>query len=129
MNLQCEIGLRIRRLRLSKSMTQEELAKKVGYTSRSSINKIEKGMVDLPRSKIVELADALDTTASYLMGWDEEEQSPVSPLDGFHLQMLSSPHSANSPNRQKLIDWAMSVPEDKVEPVLQALETILAILK
>lgn len=129
MNLQCEIGLRIRRLRLSKSMTQEELAKKVGYTSRSSINKIEKGMVDLPRSKIVELADALDTTASYLMGWDEEEQSPSSPLDGFHLQMLSSPDSANSPNRQKLIDWAMSVPEDKVEPVLQALETILAILK
>lgn len=79
MNIQYEVGLRIRRLRLSKAMTQDELAKKVGYTSRSSINKIEKGMVDLPRSKIVELADALDTTASYLMGWEEEE-TPSDPL-------------------------------------------------
>lgn len=75
MDLQHEIGLRIRYLRSQLNMTQEELAKKAGYTSRSSINKIEKGLVDLPRSKIVEIADALNTTASYLMGWDEEEKT------------------------------------------------------
>ena len=34
---------RIKRLRIEKEMSQEELALKCGYTSRSTINKIEKG--------------------------------------------------------------------------------------
>lgn len=105
MNYQCEIGLRIRRLRISKSMTQDELAKKVGYTSRSSINKIEKGMVDLPRSKIVELADALDTTASYLMGWEEAESpSPEKP--------------ELSEGELELVELFRKIPEDQQNLVL-----------
>lgn len=52
-------------------MTQEELAKKLGYKSRSSINKIEIGENDIPQSKIALFAKALDTTPAYLMGWDE----------------------------------------------------------
>ena len=32
---------RIKRLRIEKEMSQEELALKCGYTSRSTINKIE----------------------------------------------------------------------------------------
>lgn len=34
-----------------------------------------------------------------------------------------------SENRRKLIEWARTVPEDKVDSVLQALQSILAILK
>ena len=37
-----ELGNRIHLLRKKNNYTQEELALKVGYTSRSSINKIEK---------------------------------------------------------------------------------------
>lgn len=59
---------RIRRRRQELELSQEDLAKKVGYTSRSSIAKIESGHVDLPQSKIVEFAHALDTTVGYLMG-------------------------------------------------------------
>ena len=66
------IGIRIKELRQNLKMTQEELALRSGYTSRSSINKIEKGLVDLPRSKIVEIAEALNTTPAYLMGWEKE---------------------------------------------------------
>ena len=46
------LGTRIKRLRESKSMTQDELAQKMGYKSRSSINKIELDLSDLPQSKI-----------------------------------------------------------------------------
>ena len=53
-------------------MSQEELAKKIGYKSKSSINKIELGFRVLTQSKIKTIADALDTTPSYIMGWDEE---------------------------------------------------------
>ena len=41
-----EIGRRIRELRIKKGMSQEQLAKAVGYTSdnsRSTINKVEQG--------------------------------------------------------------------------------------
>ena len=67
-----EFGFRVRNLRLNyppKGMSQEELAIKAGYTSRSSINKIELGLIDVPQSKIIMLADALGCTPAYLMGW------------------------------------------------------------
>lgn len=63
------MGNKIKNLRIKKGFTQEELAKKMGYTSRSTINKIEKGLVDLPQSKLVELAKILNTTPLYLFGW------------------------------------------------------------
>ncbi len=52
-------------------MTQEELALKLNYKSISSINKIEASGRGLPQSKIVAIAKALNTTPSYLMGWDD----------------------------------------------------------
>jgi len=58
----------IRKLREEKGMSQDELARLTGYTSRSSIAKIEKGEVDLPQSKIIELAKVLGTTPGELMG-------------------------------------------------------------
>lgn len=65
-------GERILKLRTEKGMTQDELAQKLGYKSRSSIAKIENGARDVPRSQIVDLAKALDTTPSVLMGWEDE---------------------------------------------------------
>lgn len=64
---------RIRLRREELNMSQEELALKLGYKSRSSINKIEMGKSDIAQSKISAFADALDTTVSYLMGWESEE--------------------------------------------------------
>lgn len=52
-------GENIKRLRLAKDMSQEELAKALGYENRSSINKIELGKNDMPRNKIVRAAQVL----------------------------------------------------------------------
>lgn len=65
-----ELYRNIKKLRLENKLSQEELAKKVGYTDRSSIAKIEKGEFDLPQSKIFAFAEALGVTASRLMGED-----------------------------------------------------------
>lgn len=71
------IGERIRHRRIELNMTQDELAKKVGYASRSSINKIEAAR-ELPSRKIVAMAKALECSPSYLMGWiAEDDSSPV----------------------------------------------------
>ena len=62
------IADRIQYLRKTKGMSQEELAQKTGYKSRTSIAKIEKGLVDLPQSKIALFAKALNVDTEVLMG-------------------------------------------------------------
>ena len=55
-----ELGNKIRRRRIELGMTQHELALRSGYTSRSSINKLELGHVDPSLTKLYELAEALE---------------------------------------------------------------------
>lgn len=73
-----ELYQKIRFLREQLNMSQDELAKKTGYTSRTSIAKIEAGKIDLPQSKIALFANALNTTVAQLMGW---ETQPVPSLN------------------------------------------------
>lgn len=75
-----EIGARIKAMREAMDMSQEMLAEKVGYKSRSSINKIEMGKNDIVQSTIKKIADALDTTPAYIMGWNEANSMPVKNL-------------------------------------------------
>lgn len=73
-----KIGDRIRYRREELEMSQDELARRLGYKSRSSINKIEKDASGLPQTKIVAIASALKTTPAYIMGWEEEiKKNPV----------------------------------------------------
>ena len=65
------IGNNIKARRTALKMTQEELAAKMGYKSKSTINKIELGINDIPQSKIVKFAEVLQTTPKALMGWEE----------------------------------------------------------
>ena len=62
---------RIKSAREDLKLTKRELAKRIGV-HESSINKYEKGLVDIPLSKISELARVLKVTEAYLMGWEEK---------------------------------------------------------
>lgn len=70
-----DIGKRIREKREALGITQEELAVRLGYKNKSTIAKIENGTNDIVQSKVVEFANALNTSVSYLMGWKEELQA------------------------------------------------------
>ena len=63
-----DLSGRIRQRREQLGLSQEELAARMGYRSKSSITKLEKGINDLPRAKLEELAAALNTTPAWLMG-------------------------------------------------------------
>ena len=65
------IGDRIRSRREELGISQHELAVKLGYKSRSSINKIELNSQNLTQSKIKAIADALGVSPAYIMGWEE----------------------------------------------------------
>lgn len=74
---------RIRSRRIELDMTQDEVARKLGYRSRSTIAKIEAGESDIPQSKIEAFAQVLDTSPAYLMGWTDNVNGfpPASPKD------------------------------------------------
>lgn len=74
-----EIGRRIKEIRRSKEMSQEELGRKIGVT-RATINKYEYGQVNFPRDRIELLSKALNVTPSYLLGWDDDMLAEYVPV-------------------------------------------------
>ena len=89
-NTTMTIGERIKLRREELQITQEELAQKLGYKSRSSINKIELGGNELTQRKIMDIAHALQTTPSYIMGWldDVVTEEPTPKRKGVVIPVL-----------------------------------------
>lgn len=91
------IGDRIKKRRESFiDFSQEKLAKMVGYSGRSSINKIElnKGKVDI--DMIVPFAKALKTSPAYLMGWvDDPELTHEETLKLEEMRTMQNPKHDN----------------------------------
>lgn len=64
-----KFGMRVKHYRTLRGMTLQELADKTGYTSLSTVGKIEKGKVDVSTSKVQEIADALEVSPLDLLGY------------------------------------------------------------
>ena len=58
---------RIRQLRIANGLTQDELARAVGYSDKSMMGHIELGKVDLSLTKVAAIAQALHTTPKELL--------------------------------------------------------------
>lgn len=66
-----DMGSKIQKLRLEKGLTLEQLGDKVGV-GKSTVRKWENGMIaNMRRDKIAKIADALEVSPAYLMGWEE----------------------------------------------------------
>ena len=61
-----KLGEKIKEIRLEQGMTQEEFAKELGYTSKSTINKIEKGVNDISYDKLQLLIQKFDLEVNEL---------------------------------------------------------------
>lgn len=66
------LGDLIKQKREQLGLSQEELARILGYKHKSSINKIELGLADVPRTKVPAFAKALGMTAVEFSGWSEK---------------------------------------------------------
>ena len=65
------LAKRLKELRRERKMTLEELAVAVG-TSRQTVHRYENGTItNIPRERVMALAEALGTTPSELMGWSD----------------------------------------------------------
>lgn len=66
-----EMGEKIKYLREKAGMTLEELGQKVGV-GKSTVRKWETGQIaNMRRDKISKIANALDVSPAYLMGWTD----------------------------------------------------------
>lgn len=64
------VGERIKSARESKGLSQEELAKRMGYAGKSSVCKAETWGDNITTTKVVKFANALGVSFEYLMGWE-----------------------------------------------------------
>ena len=93
------LGSKIKALREAKNISQEELAHKLGYKSRSTVNKIEMGINEIPLSKLKKLCDILETDTQSLL-------------------------SATNNEINELYSILTSLPNDKIEAVLEFVKKI-----
>ncbi len=102
-----EIGQIIKRRREELGISQEELALKAGYKSRSSINKIEVDGRGLPQSKVIAIANALRTTPAYLMGWESDTASAFDYISGrfgeYAGEMIENFHRLNEKGQKEAL--------------------------
>lgn len=101
----------IKRRRKELRMTQTELANAVGYTSDSTISKIEKGQIDLSTTMLQSIAKALKTTSiSLIYGDGSPDYEPSSlPPDSVSIE--------SEENMSSIASNAMAV-EKKRLPIL-----------
>lgn len=105
------IGEKIKQRRLELGITQRELARRMGYSDNSTLNRIEKGLVDVTQSKVVQFANVLSCSIAYLMDWEEDKKIPTDKnlTDG----------------EQLLLELFHKVPDDKKEMLLKMIEVAI----
>lgn len=97
------VGQRIKKIRLEKKMTQDELASRI-HTTKQTIHKYENGIItNIPSSKIFDIANVLNTTPGYLMGWNEETKEEA---------LINS----------KLVELINSLSSDQIQEVLNYID-------
>lgn len=101
------VGERIKQKRENINMSQEELARRMGYKDRSSISKIEKESdKNLSLETIQKIADILNCSPLFLMGWSEEE----------HYETKLSPQEEEFIERYHRLDpYSRSIVENMIE--------------
>jgi transcriptional regulator with XRE-family HTH domain len=105
------IGNRIKNRRKYLKMSADELGKRLGK-DRSTIYRYEKGDIEnLPLDILEPIANALETTPQYLMGWDEK----TAPENG----------SGLSEAKKQLLDLAENCSEEDAEKLLQMMQILL----
>ena len=88
------LASKVKQRRIELGLSQEELAKKMGYSSRTSINKIENGR-PVSQKIIVRLAEALETTPAYLMGWEDNLEKKAEEFKPYTIETLKKIISSN----------------------------------
>ena len=99
------IGQRIKAYRESKGWSLSELAKRTGYSSRSTIYYIETGKTELNSSAVMKFAEVFGVTPTELLGWGK-------PLPESELELIEQV-CQDEELHKRLINFARKLKEIK----------------
>lgn len=97
---------RIRDKRNELGISQSELARRIGTKDRSTISQIENSGDNITMKNIIRIAEALNVTPHYLMGWDDEKKE--------------SPNS-NDESIKTMVEWGKKFSDYSPEQINKAL--------
>ena len=105
--------MNIKARRKELSMTQTELAKRVGYADKTMIQRIENGKIDLYVSQLLEFAKALQTTPMRLLGLSDDES--ISDIEYDYVNKYREIDTISQSNVKMMIDNAYNLKNLKEE--------------
>ena len=100
------VGERIKQLREDKGLSQDELAKIMGYASRQTVSKAECHGDNITTTKVAKYADALGVSFAYLMGWEDREEKEILDKGTFDGELINIILQLNDDNVQEVIKYA-----------------------
>lgn len=112
-----KFGERIRNRRIELGLTQDEFARKLGYKSRSTINKIELGKNDVPQHKILEFAAALDMLVEDLMDWEFADPQGELYEDAIEKELITNFRKLTAMNKGQVIGMVRGLLVTQVDTI------------
>lgn len=114
------LGKKIKYYRELIRMSQEELAQKAGYKSKSSIAKIENGLARVPAYKLIEIATALGVSVTEFLTSPLSEEVP-------EVKVVTE-YADNSQERlRKVISIIISLDDNQLEKAESILTTVFEV--
>lgn len=102
-------GDNVKQMREAKGWSQDELAIKAGYTSRSTISCIESGKRDSSQKQILAIANALGVTPGELLENKEK----------------STPQTKRDVLKQKIVELLAQLNEDELKDAARYLDYLI----
>ena len=102
------VGRRVLEARTNKGISQLELAKRCGYSTRSAVSKIETGDRAFPINKIPVIAEALGVSVDWLL-WGKEPHIVEPSLEG---------------KKAVLVEYIKQMSEAEVDRLIRFLELL-----
>ena len=100
-----KLGEKIKEIRINEGLSQEAFAKELGYTSKSTINKIEKGINEISYDKLMLLIDKYNLTLDQIFE-NNSNNIPLPKNIGSNLYVSFSARSNG--NSENIIKYMMS---------------------
>lgn len=95
---------RIKNRRIELGLTQLEVAKRLGLTSKAAVSKVEGQGDNVTLKNVEKFAKALDCSIPYLMGWDDDNTIEMEKQRSERLDKFVELYSQLNESDQELID-------------------------
>lgn len=120
-----DIGKKIHSLRIENDMTLEELGDKVGV-GKSTVRKWEQGIIkNMKRDKISLIANALNCTPAYLMGWEENPEDIKTRLTEAYIKGNRVARLSKDEKVMKYAEYLMDMSEESRQLAFNYIDLLL----